>query len=273
VNLLVTQLDIIITLVLSGLVLGAIYSLMSIGLTLIYGVTKIFNYAQGSLFTLAGYIAWLLFSNTKLNYASVVLVTLVVMGIFGYIFEKVFVKPVRRLKNWEFIVIIVTLGCALLFDNLYLIIFNPMSKTIPLAAQGTLKIGNIAIAWHDLLVLFISFGSIFLLDLFLKKTSVGLAMRAVSQDITGAKIVGLRLNVIFGYSFALACVLAALAALMLVPDIMLYPQVGWTVLMKAMVVIVLGGLGSIKGTLYATKTTVFRYLIVNFFNVINPNSI
>lgn len=235
----------------SGLVLGAIYSLMSIGLTLIYGVTKIFNYAQGSLFTLSGYIAWLLFSNSALGYIPVVLLTLAIMVIFGYGFEKIFIKPVRRLKNWDFIVIIVTLGCALLFDNLYLIIFNPLSKTIPLAVEGTLYMGNIAIARHDIVVLIVSFGSVFLLDLFLKKTNVGMAMRAVSQDITGAKIVGLRLDNIFSYSFALACVLAALAAFMLIPDIMLYPQAGWTVLMKAMVVIVLGGLGSIKGTLYA----------------------
>lgn len=238
-------------LLLAGVTLGAVYVLMAIGLTIVYGVTKVFNYAQGSFFCWGGYFAWYLIERFQWNYLISILVTIVISFFFGILFENIIVLPLRRFPNWEFTVIIVTLGCALLLDNLILVLFGPLSKTLPFLMEGVITFGNFTISIHNILMILIAMAILVTLDLFLKKTRTGMAMRAVSQDITGAKIVGLPVNRLYSYSFGIATMLSAMSAILLIPRTLLYPLVGWTILLKAFVVIVLGGLGNIKGTIIA----------------------
>lgn len=241
-----------INLLLSGITLGAVYLLMAMGLTLVYGVTKVFNYAQGSFFTWGGYFAWFLSVGVLgWKYFLVIPITLAVAFLFGMIFEKVIVLPLRRLAGWEFTVIIVTLGCSLALDNLILVAFGPLSKTVPHLLEGTFKFGEFAIARHDVIMLLIGILVFIILQLFLSKTWTGMALRAVSQENIGAKIVGLPLNTMYSVAFGIAALVSAVAAILLAPRTLLYPQVGWTTLLKAMVVMVLGGLGNVKGTVIA----------------------
>jgi len=238
-------------LLLAGVTLGAVYVLMAMGLTIVYGVAKVFNYAQGSFFCWGGYFAWYLIERFQWNYLISILVTIVISFFFGILFENIIVLPLRRFPNWEFTVIIVTLGCALLLDNLILVLFGPLSKTLPFLMEGVITFGNFTISIHNMLMILIAMAILVTLDLFLKKTRTGMAMRAVSQDITGAKIVGLPVNRLYSYSFGIATMLSAMSAILLIPRTLLYPLVGWTTLLKAFVVIVLGGLGNIKGTIIA----------------------
>jgi len=238
-------------LLLAGVTLGAVYALMAMGLTIVYGVTKVFNYAQGSFFCWGGYFTWYLIERFHWNYLISILVTIVISFFFGILFENIIVLPLRRFSNWEFTVIIVTLGCALLLDNLILVLFGPLSKTLPFLMEGVITFGNFTISIHNMLMILITMAIFVILDLFLKKTRTGMAMRAVSQDITGAKIVGLPVNRLYSYSFGIATILAAMSAILLIPRTLLYPLVGWTTLLKAFAVIVLGGLGNIKGTIVA----------------------
>lgn len=250
----------------AGLVLSSIYSLMAVGLTLIYGVTKVLNYAQGSLFTLGAYIAFLMFNNFPYpNYFIVVILTLIFMAGAGLLFEKIFIYPVRRLPDWNFIVIIVTLGAALLIDNLFLVIFGPLQKTLPRAFSGSFNLGILRITKHNLFVIVVAISVLLLLDQFLSKTRMGMNMRAVAQSEIGAKIVGLNINKVYSYSFAIAGILAGIAGILLTPRTLIYPLVGWPVFLKGLVVMVLGGLGSIKGTLYAAVILGMVEIFVSFF--------
>ncbi len=238
-----------INLLLAGITLGTVYLLMAMALTLVYGVTKVFNYAQGSFFTWGGYLAWTLSIGIfGWNYYLVIPITLVVMFFFGIVFEKAIVLPLRRLPGWDFTVIIVTLGCALALDNLILVAFGPLSKTIPNLVDGSFHIGEIGVAKHDVLMLIICIAIFIILQLFLSKTWIGMALRAVSQDNVGAKIVGLPLNSLYSMAFGISGLLSAVAVILLAPRTLLYPLVGWTTMLKAFVVMVLGGLGNIKGT-------------------------
>jgi len=259
-------LAIYVELFIAGLVLSSIYSLMAVGLTLIYGVTKVLNYAQGSLFTLGAYIAFLMFNNFPYpNYFIVVILTLIFMAGAGLLFEKIFIYPVRRLPDWNFIVIIVTLGAALLIDNLFLVIFGPLQKTLPRAFSGSFNLGILRITKHNLFVIVVAISVLLLLDQFLSKTRMGMNMRAVAQSEIGAKIVGLNINKVYSYSFAIAGILAGIAGILLTPRTLIYPLVGWPVFLKGLVVMVLGGLGSIKGTLYAAVILGMVEIFVSFF--------
>jgi branched-chain amino acid transport system permease protein len=100
----------LIELVIIGITLGAIYALMAMGLTYVYGITKVFNYAQGSFFTWSAYIAWFLSHERGLNYGLSIATTIAAMILFGLIFERIVIRPMRRLPDWRFTAIIVTLG-------------------------------------------------------------------------------------------------------------------------------------------------------------------
>jgi branched-chain amino acid transport system permease protein len=246
----------------AGITLGAVYLLMAMGLTLVYGVSKVFNYAQGAFFSWGGYLAWYLsIGALKWNYAAVIAITIVLMFLFGMAFEKAVIFPLRRQPGWEFTVIIVTLGCALLLDNLILVSFGPLSKSVPRIIEGSFKVGNFATGKHDLLMLVVALAVVVGLALFLSKTWMGLAMRAVSQDNAGARMVGMPLDRLYTYSFGIAAGLSAVAAILLAPRTLLYPLVGWTTLMKSFVVMVLGGLGNLKGAVIAA----FMLAIVEVF--------
>jgi branched-chain amino acid transport system permease protein len=169
--------------------------------------------------------------------------------------------PLRRFPGWDFTVIIVTLGCALVLDNLILVTFGPLSKSTSHLAEGTFTFGEFAIAKHDVIMFAVAIVILGLLGLFLSKTRIGMALRAVSQDNIGARIVGLPVNTLYSLSFGIAAILSAVAAILLAPRTLLYPLVGWTTILKAFVVIVLGGLGNIKGTVVAS----FALSIVEIF--------
>lgn len=255
-----------INLLLAGITLGTVYLLMAMGLTLVYGVTRVFNYAQGSFFTWGGYLAWSLsIGLLGWNYYMVIPITLIVMFFFGIVFEKAIVLPLRRLPGWDFTVIIVTLGCALALDNLILVAFGPLSKTIPNLIDGSIHIGEIGIAKHDLLMLIICILVFIILQLFLSKTWTGMALRAVSQDNVGARIIGLPLNNLYSLAFGIAGLLSAVAVILLAPRTLLYPLVGWTTMLKAFVVMVLGGLGNIKGTVIAAFALSIIEIFTTFF--------
>ncbi len=254
-----------INLLLAGITLGAIYALMAVGLTLVYGITRVFNYAQGSFFTWGGYIAWFLLNRWDINYLAVVLVTLMMMFALGVGFERLIVRPVRRQPEWDLVVIIVTLGCALFMDSLALGVFGPLSKRLPTLLEGTIQFGAFAMGKHDLLVLGAALVVLLGLEAFLGRTRQGMAMRAVSQDTVGAKVVGLPVDVLYGVSFGVATALAGLAAILLTPRTLIYPLVGWTTLMKAFTVMVLGGLGNVKGTVIAAFILAIIEVVATYF--------
>jgi branched-chain amino acid transport system permease protein len=232
--------------------LGSVYILMSLGLTLVFGVTKIFNYAQGSFFVWGGYIAWALHKGFfNLHYGLAFAISIGGAFLFGLLYERAIIRPLRRFAGWDWTAVVVTLGSALLLDNLALTIFGSRCRTLPPVVEGVFKFGGAVIPKHDIATILISIAIVIMLNLFLQKTRVGMAIRGVAQDTIGANIVGIPTHQMFGYTFAITAVLGATAGVLLVPTTTLYPGVGWVTFCKAMVVLALGGLGSMKGVVIA----------------------
>jgi len=253
-------------LLITGVTLGAVYAVMALGLTFVYGVTRIFNYAQGAFFTWGAYIAWMLSSGyLHLPYAAAVIITILIMFFFGLGYERAIMYPLRRFPEWEFTAIIVTLGSALLLDNLALVIFGAGMKTLPYLVEGSFNVGGFLITKHDVVILVVAIAIMVILTLFLGKAREGMAMRGVSQDTVGAQIVGIPINRVFSYTFGIAAVLAGISGMLLAPKILIYPTVGWTVFIRAFVIMTFGGLGSIKGSVIAAFILAMIEVFATFY--------
>src|SRR5210317_1064147 len=122
---------------LSGITNGAVYAVMAIGMALVYGVTKVFNFAYGSFFTLGGYIAWTFFA-AGLSYPLVLPLSIGCLFLCGLGAEKFVIRPLRVRRDWEMLAMMITLGLALFADNLYLVIYGPFVKSLPAMIEGNL---------------------------------------------------------------------------------------------------------------------------------------
>lgn len=241
----------LIEMLIGGVALGAVYALLTIGMTLVYGITRVFNFAYGSFFTWGGYVAWLLFSSLHLSYPLVFIITALVMFLFGLASERVVIRPLRWRANWEMTTMFSTLGLAIFLDNTALVSFGPFAKSLPRLFEGSISLGGFVVPIGEIAVLLIAISIMIILWLFLNRTMQGLAMQAVAQDTAGAHIVGIPINRVFGYTFAISTALVAISSILLAPKYFITPLGGWEILVKAWVIMTFGGMGSVKGTLYA----------------------
>lgn len=243
--------ELLVQVFIGGIVNGSTYAIMAVGLSLVYGVTRVFNFAYGSFFVFGAYFAWLLLKPEGSNYALAFFGALVIMFGLGLISEWASVRPLRWKPKWDVTTMMSTLGLAILLNNVALVAFGPSKKVLPFIIQGNIHLGDIVITKYEIVVVAISLTVILLLELFLKKTRMGMSMQAVSQNMTGAKIVGIPINKVFAYAFALSASLVAISAILLAPKVLFSPEGGWDILCKAFVIVAFGGMGSIRGTLYA----------------------
>jgi branched-chain amino acid transport system permease protein len=240
----------IIEVLISGITSGSIYAMMALGMALVYGVTKVFNFAYGSFYTMGGYLAYVVYSS-GLGHLGVFLITLPVLFAAGWWTEKLAIKPLRKRDDWEMLAVMVTLGLALFLDNLHQVIFGPFKKSIPALVEGQTHVGTFVFSNHDVTILVAALLSMLFFVLFLNKSYIGMSVRAVAQNPIGAQIVGVANNRIFAYTFALSAVLVGTAGVLLVPKYYVHPFGGWDILVKAWVITAFGGMGSLKGSFYA----------------------
>jgi len=236
-----------------GVTIGSVYALIALGLSLVFGVTRTFNFAHGSFFTWGAYIAWTIVQvfGKEVSHFVIFAIVIPVMYLMGWVFEKIVVRPLRKSPNWLIIVMLTTLASALILDTTALVVFGPLTKTIPPLFEGTLRLGHFAVSINDAAIFFIAIIIIAALTLFLSKTRQGTAMRAVAQDLDGANIVGIYSDKVFGYSLGISAVLAGIAGILLAPKYFISPMGGWTPYIKSFIIVFLGGLGSFKGTVCA----------------------
>ncbi len=238
--------------IISGLSLGAVYCLFSLGLSLVYGTSRVLNFAHGSIYMTAAYGVWLLSDGwLGLGFIGVLAILLPLSFLFGVLFERLVIRPIRAHEQWKTVTMMATLGFAFVLDNLNLVLFGPTAKTVSPIVDGTLEIWGVIVTYQTIATLVISLLAVAALQVFLNVAPLGRAMRAVSQDMTGAAIVGIRVNRVFAFSFGLSATLAALAALLLSPVYLVSPLGGWAPFLKAFVIVVFGGLGSTQGVLWA----------------------
>jgi len=236
----------------SGFTIGTVYYLVAVGFTLVYGVGRVLNYSYGSFFTWGAYLAWVVaVGYLQLNYVLVFLIVLPLMFFFGVAVDQLLVRPLRSRPEFDFSVLLATLGLAVFLDNLVLVVFGPRSKSLPPFAEGSLTVFGFTIGLQ-LLAMFVFAVLVAVgLGLFLARTRLGMSMRAVAQDPTGARIVGIPMYRVFAITFGISAALAGAGGILLAPRFFMSPLGGWTFLVKALIIVIAGGLGSLRGTLYA----------------------
>lgn len=234
-----------------GIALGALYAVMSIGLSLVYGVTRIFNFAYGSFLVCGGYISWLLYKYLNFGYPAIFLILIVVMFILGAITQKVIISPLLDRPNWHITTMMVTLALAMVMDSGFLLAFGPYAKRLPPIIDSTFNLYNIAFSGNEIGRVLIAIVIVIALELFLKKTMMGLSIEAVAQDETGARIVGIPISWIRICAFGISAVIAGVSGTIIGSTYFVSPLAGWAPFCKAFVVVAFGGAGSLRGTLYA----------------------
>lgn len=236
----------------SGFTIGIVYYLIAVGFALVYGVGRVLNYSYGSLFTWGAYLAWIFLAwQVNLSYPVALLIVLPAMFALGLAIDRVVIRPLRRRPEFDFSVLLATLGLALFLDNLAQVVFGPRTKSLPPLATGTVEIAGFTISL-ELIIMFCAAAFIAVgLGVFLAKTRMGMSMRAVAQDPTGARMVGIPLTRIYAITFGISAMLAGFGGILVASRFFISPLGGWTFLVKALIIVVAGGLGSLRGTLYA----------------------
>jgi branched-chain amino acid transport system permease protein len=240
--------------IIAGLSIGSVYALMAVGMTLVYGVTKAFNFAYGDFFNMGGYFAWILIFGLGFQfggYLGVLIIVMPLMFAVGYGLEKLLVAPLRKRADWENKVMMLTLGLALFLTSLYMVVFGARMKSLPPIWDGVLEVGQLVFAYQDIMIFAMSLGGILLFGWLLNNTRLGMAVRAVAQNPIGAKIVGIPQERIFAATFAISTAMVGFGGILLSQKWFINPNSGGTIMVKAWVVTAFGGMGSIRGGLYA----------------------
>jgi branched-chain amino acid transport system permease protein len=234
--------------VISGLLLGGIFALVAVGLTLIFGVMRILNFAHGDFLMLGMYFAFLLAVLFRIDpYLSAALCLPVFFGL-GWIIQRFLIRPV--LKAPEAIQILLTVGLSLLLQNFALFLFSPDFQSLRLSyGESTVSVHGVSISYVRAAASAVAVITSIGLYVFLRKTDVGKALRACAEDRLGAMAVGLNVDRMYNIAFGLGIACVALAGVLMTPFFYISPQVGLPFTLTAFVVAVLGGLGSLPGAL------------------------
>lgn len=237
--------------IISGLISGSLYAAMALGLTIVYGVSRVFNFGHGVVALIGAYLTWLALDSLGIGFVPSILVALLFMFLFGIGMYRFAIHPLLKKPNWEFSTVLFMLGAGILLENVLLQIFGPRVKSIPPFLEGSLKVGFVQVNWHELILIGVVLVFVVALSLFFKHARMGQAMRAVAQSIPGARVVGIDINRIFSYTFGLAFVVTGFSGILLGTKYYLNPHIGWEWMVKGFVITTFGGLGSTSGTIYA----------------------
>ena len=235
--------------VVNGLVVGLLYLLMAVGFTLVFGVMRVVNFAHSEFYMLGAFVVYYCVTQLNLPFLPSVVITFAVAVAFGWIIEWLILKPFR---NDELNGMIATIGLAMILQNLALMAFGPDPLSMPSVVQGVAHFGSMVIPNSRLYVVAFSIGVLLLLYVFLRYSRTGRALRAVVQDIEIASAQGIRANFIYPLGFGIGVGLAAVAGALMAPLFSVSPFIGAGPLLKAFIVVILGGLGSIPGAALAS---------------------
>jgi branched-chain amino acid transport system permease protein len=232
--------------IVTGLLLGGVYALVSIGLTLIFGVLGIVNFAQGAMLTLAMYLVYVLSSNVGLPVYVATVVAVPIMFVLGMAVQQVLLTRLTTRGSHEG-PLLVTLGLSLLIGNGLLMVFGGRPKTVDGSLSGSVQVLGAVVSYSRLLAFVGAVVVALALTLVLTRTSLGLSIRAVAANAQGAQLVGVNINRIYALTFGIGSACVAVAGGLITPFTSLTPEVGEQFTILAFVIVVLGGLGSVVG--------------------------
>lgn len=229
----------------NGIMLGAGYSLVALGLTLIYGILHIPNFAHGHKYMWAAFTSLFLVVNFHTNYWVSLVIAMAVLGLVGAGVERLVYRPLRNVPHINSF--IAAIGLLLVLESLSLIFWGADFRRFPSLYDKPIHIFGVAITLQRLVVIVAAALFIILLQLFIKRTWLGATIEAVAQNPEGAQLVGISIDRVSSLTFGIGTSLAAAAATLIAPIFLVYPTMGAMPNLKAFVVIIIGGMGSIPG--------------------------
>ncbi len=232
----------------NGLLTGSVYALVALGLTLVYGVLHIINFAHGVLLTCAMFAVWGLVTFTGISpYAAILPLAAVFFGL-GYLLQRYLIGPASHGDDGN--ILLITLGLSIAIENALLAAFHGDTRNIP-GDFGfeVAPVGPMMISQPKMIAFAASLIVALLLWLLLARTDTGRAIRAVAKEKLGAGLMGVSVGHIFGITFGLGCACLAVAACLLIPSFYVNPRVGNAFVLVAFTIVVLGGMGSVPGAL------------------------
>ena len=230
--------------VINGLTSSSVYILMALGFTLIFGIMRIVNFAHGELYMIAAFIVYVLVGTFGWNYYLVVLIAAVAVGLFGATLERVLFRPFigKELNG-----MIMALAISITLQAAAFIIFGTDEHSVPRPVSGVIQLGFLMVPRDRLAVGLCALVILGAFYVFMRYTKAGLAMRAVVQDEEIASIHGVRPRLIHPLAFGMGAMLAGFAGALMAPVYTVYPYMGSQPMLKAFIVVILGGLGSVPG--------------------------
>ena len=235
----------------NGIVVGSLYVLVALGLTLIYGVLVQINFAHADIVTLGAFAAYGVTHLLSGNYLAGIAAALVLGAALGWLINAGIFAPLRE-RGSELLPLIATIGVSIMLQNTMLALLGPIPYAFdtPYSNQ-VLRFGTLFLTMQNVLIILVSSISIGLLYGFMKFTFLGKALRAVSQDRETAGLMGINPNHLIMLTFVIASALAGLGGAMLGPVLVLTPFAGTSVIVKAFAIVIIGGLGNVQGTILA----------------------
>ncbi|MBX3521882.1 MAG: branched-chain amino acid ABC transporter permease [Xanthobacteraceae bacterium] len=233
---------------LNGLVLGSLYFLMAIGFTMVFGIMRVINFAHGEFYMIGAFAISFLFGQMQIPFLLALLIVGLLVGLLGVGVERLIFKP---FQGDELNGMIASLGLSIIAVNVALVVFGPSPWAVPSFVSGVFRMGNIVLPWSRLVAFSLAVIVLVGFWFFIRFTKYGRAMRATVQDEQAAKLQGIDVNKIYPMAFGIGVCFAGIAGGIMGPLFAVDPFMGLTPLVKAFIVVIIGGLGSVVGAVVA----------------------
>jgi len=234
--------------VFNGIMLGSTYAMVALGLTLVFGILHVPNFAHGNLYMLGAYVTFFLITLYGFGFWTALVSSMILLGLVGMLVERFVYRPLNGQPHIN--MFISAIGLLVLLENSVAVVWGTSAKRISNPYPDSVELLGITTTQQRLIVIIAAIVMIILLQLFIKKTIHGTTIEAVAQDREGAQLVGINVNWVSSMTFAISSAFAAAAASLMAPIFMITPTMGALLVMKAFVIIILGGLGSMQGAIF-----------------------
>ncbi len=250
-----------------GTVWGALYTLISVGFTLIFGVAGIINLSHGAFYMLGAYLGYTFMSVLGINVPVSAALAVAGTAIIGMVIDRFCIRPMRERHVY---VLIITLAFALLFQELMYAFFGPYGKAVHNFIEGEIVVGNVHVTYQKVLTFCVSGVLVVALWFFIKRTKTGKSISAVAQNLDAAVLMGIQPERVYVVTMGISAGLAAVAGVLIAPILEAVPTMWAFPLFKAFAVVIIGGLGSVEGAIIAgmllgySETVVSRLISANY---------
>jgi branched-chain amino acid transport system permease protein len=238
----------------NGITLGGVYALIAVGYTMVYGVIQLINFAHGEIYMLGAFLAYTLVAVVGMPFFPAFILTLMICAVLGVVLDFVAYRPLRKAPRLA--ALITAIGMSIFLQNMAMLIWGSQIKSYPrdllpaFFSESAITFGDVSLSWLQLFILSITLLFMIILHLTIHKTRIGMAMRAISQDKTASALMGIGVNRVISFTFAIGSAMGGMAGILVgLYYNAIFPTMGYVAGIKAFAAAVLGGIGSVPGAM------------------------